>query len=92
MKKQITTSLEKFLAQQREFQGWIRLLKLIGGPQSVVASLQRDMARNACHFLLIHAFPSVLPHTTGNKRKVRRPQPQAGSERAKSTTPAKKGK
>jgi hypothetical protein len=83
MKKQIITSLEKFLAQQREFQGWIRLLKLIGGPQSVIASLQRDMARNACHFLLIHAFPSVLPRIGGNKRKVRRTRPQAGSERAK---------
>jgi hypothetical protein len=92
MKKQITTSLEKFLAQQREFQGWIRLLKLIGGPQSVITSLQRDMARNACHFLLIHAFPSVLPRNAVNKFKARRTRPQAGSERAKSTTPAKKGK
>jgi hypothetical protein len=92
MNTQIITSLNRFLAQQREYRGWIRLLKIIGAPKSLITRLERDMARHSCDFLLMHAFPYVLPHNAGNKSKVRRARPQAGSERAKSTTPATKGK
>jgi hypothetical protein len=92
MNTQMTTSLDRFLAQQRRYTVLIRFLKHIKGPESLIANLQRDKARCVALFLLSHAFPDVLPHNVGNKRTVRRARPQAGSERAKSTTPAKKGK
>jgi hypothetical protein len=91
MKTQIITSIDKFVAQQRVYQNCLRLFKHMGAPRLVITRLERDMAWSACRFLLTHAFPTVLPHAGGNKRNVRRARPQAGSERAKSTAPAKKG-
>lgn len=83
MNIQIITSLTRFLAQQREYRGWIRLIKLIGGPKPLITRLERDMARHSCDFLLLHAFPFVPPRNVGNKSKAQRARPQAGSERAK---------
>jgi hypothetical protein len=91
MKTQAITSIDKFVAQQRGYQNCLRLFKHMGAPRLVIARLERDMAWSACRFLLTHAFPDVLPHGAGNKRKARRTQPQAGSERAKQSA-SEKGK
>jgi hypothetical protein len=91
MKIQVTTSIEKFLKQQRVYQGWLNLFRRVGGPELVIVRLERDLARNACKFLLTHSFPIGVPRTGGNKPKARRARPQAGSERAKQTA-SEKGK
>jgi hypothetical protein len=83
MKTQVMTSIDKFVTQQRVYQGWLRLLRRIGAPELLIVKVERDMARNACNFLLTHSFPTVLPRTGGNQPKARRARPQAGSERAK---------
>ncbi len=91
MNTQVITSIDKFVAQQRAYQNCLRLFKHMGAPRLVIVRLERDMAWSVCRFLLTHAFPNVLPCNVGNKHKARRTRPQAGSERAKSTTPATKG-
>jgi hypothetical protein len=91
MKTKIMSSINKFITQQRVYQVCLELFRRIGAPDLVIVRLERDMARNACKFLLTHSFPTVLPRTGGNKPKARRTRPQAGSERAKPSA-SKKGK
>jgi hypothetical protein len=91
VKTQIMTSIDKFITQQRVYQVCLELFRRIGAPDLVIVRLERDMARNACKFLLTHTFPIGVPRPGGNKPKARRARPQAGSERAKQTA-SKKGK
>lgn len=91
MKTQITTSLDKFLRVQRAYQGCLAVFKRVGAPELLIVRLERDMARNACKFLMSHTFPAVLPRIGGNQPKARRTRPPAGSERANQSA-SKKGK
>jgi len=83
MKTQIITSTNEFIAEHGKYRGLLDLFKKIGAPEIVIVKLERDMARNACKFLLNHVFPTVLTRCGGNRPKARRTRPQAGSERAK---------
>jgi hypothetical protein len=91
MKTEIITSVDKFIRLQRAYQGCLDLFRRVGVSELLIVRVERDMARNACKFLMTHSFPTVLPRTGGNQLKARRTRPPAGSERAKQSA-SKKGK
>jgi hypothetical protein len=91
MKTKIMSSIDKFISQQRVYQVCLELFRRIGAPDLVIVRLERDMARNACKFLLTHSFPIRPSAHRREQRKARRARPQAGSERAKQAA-SKKGK
>ena len=90
MKTQVTTSLDKFLIQQRTYQISLELFRRLGAPELLIVKLERDMARSACKFLLTHTFPALNPRNGENKPKARRVQTRTGSGHAKQSA-SKKG-